>query len=247
MAEKNLKLTPPTVGHRRRDAGEFGGDDGAYSEHSYLDLNTLLAVCLDFGAQFGELSLKHANTMIQTENVGSLPRPAYLQDAFAEYDAGKITKHDLLKVQDAAVKDTINRLEGTGQDLVTDGEQRSSGFMAGEIDKEKLFQEIGANLGSDADGVKQVAFIGVVNTLDPRVESPEEIRDVLLLAAKYIPEDQLGATDDCGSSPFSIDYKPKYGGADYAREIAFMKIANRVKGVALANECLDNTRSGTQQ
>jgi methionine synthase II (cobalamin-independent) len=30
------------------------------------------------------------------------------------------------------------------------------------------------------------------------VEKAEEIADQLILAGKYIPPDQLGATDDCG-------------------------------------------------
>ena len=49
---------------------------------------------------------------------------------------------------------------------------------------------------------------------------------------------QLGATDDCGFSPFSIDVKPKHGSPDVARDIAFKKIANRVKGVAMASKQL---------
>ena len=72
-------------------------------------------------------------------------------------------------------------------------------------------------------------------------------------AAKYIPLDQLGATDDCGESrtasfarmlisigfsPFSIDVKPKHGSPDFARDIAFQKIANRIKGAKMAGEKL---------
>ena len=41
---------------------------------------------------------------------------------------------------------------------------------------------------------------------------------------KYIPKERLGATDDCGFSPFSIDNKPKHGSPDHARDIAFQKI-----------------------
>ena len=43
-----------------------------------------------------------------------------------------------------------------------------------------------------------MAFIGVINPLNPTVETPEQICEDLVLAAKYIPKDQLGATDDCG-------------------------------------------------
>ncbi|OCL12677.1 UROD/MetE-like protein [Glonium stellatum] len=110
--------------------------------------------------------------------------------------------------------------------------------LASEKDKEKVYKEIGETIRRDADGVKQVAFIGVVNPLDPKVESPEEICEALLTASKYIPKDQLGATDDCGFSPFSIDVKPKHGSPDLARDIAFQKIANRIKGVKLASDKL---------
>lgn len=110
--------------------------------------------------------------------------------------------------------------------------------LASEPDKERVYQLIGKHIRQDADGVKQVAFIGVINPQNPWVETPEEVCDDLCLAAKYIPHDQLGATDDCGFSPFSIDVKPKHGSPDVARDIAFEKIANRVKGVAMASEKL---------
>lgn len=48
----------------------------------------------------------------------------------------------------------------------------------------------------------------------------------------------ISLADDCGFSPFSIDVKPKHGSPDAARDIAFEKIANRVKGVKLASEKL---------
>lgn len=84
--------------------------------------------------------------------------------------------------------------------------------------------------------MKQVAFVGVTNPLDPTVETPEQVCEALVQAAEYIPVDQLGATDDCGFSPFSIDSKPNHGGGpDFARDVAFQKIAARVKGAKLAS------------
>ena len=67
-------------------------------------------------------------TGIPTEPCGSLPRPQKLQDAFAAYDAGEITKEALETEQDAAAKDSIERMEATGSPIVTDGEQRWSSF-----------------------------------------------------------------------------------------------------------------------
>jgi methionine synthase II (cobalamin-independent) len=65
---------------------------------------------------------------IPTEPVGSLPRPAKLQVAYADYDAGKITKEQLTQEQDAACLDSIKRMEATGSPIVSDGEQRMSSF-----------------------------------------------------------------------------------------------------------------------
>ncbi|MGH2871091.1 MAG: 5-methyltetrahydropteroyltriglutamate--homocysteine methyltransferase, partial [Solirubrobacteraceae bacterium] len=65
---------------------------------------------------------------IPTENVGSLPRPAKLQAAIADYDAGKISREELTALQDDAARDSIERMEQTGQWVVTDGEQRESSF-----------------------------------------------------------------------------------------------------------------------
>ena len=110
--------------------------------------------------------------------------------------------------------------------------------LASERDKDRVYQLIGENLRSDASGVTQMAYIGVINPLNPRVESPEEVRDALVRAASFIPKEQLGATDDCGFSPFSIDEKPSHGSPDFARETAWQKITNRVAGTKLAAEKL---------
>jgi len=110
--------------------------------------------------------------------------------------------------------------------------------LASEKNKEKVYQEIGQTIRKDANGVKQVAFIGVINPLDPKVETPEEVAADLEHAAKFIAHDQLGATDDCGFSPFSIDVKPKHGSPDAARDIAFQKIKARIAGAKLASEKL---------
>lgn len=96
--------------------------------------------------------------------------------------------------------------------------------LASEPDKERVYKLLGEHSRDDANGVPQVCFIGVINPQNPRVESPEEVRDDLLLAAKYIPVERLGATDDCGFSPFSIDVKPKHGSPDVARDIVSLAL-----------------------
>lgn len=65
-----------------------------------------------------------------------------------------------------------------------------------------------------------------------------DVCESLMTASKYIPPHRLGATDDCGFSPFSIDVKPKHGGPDIARDVAFKKIKARVEGAKMASERL---------
>ena len=110
--------------------------------------------------------------------------------------------------------------------------------LASERDKDPVYQSIGEHSRDDANGVPQMCYIGVTNPQNPRVESAQEICDALVRAANFIPKERLGSTDDCGFSPFSIDEKPLHGSPDYAREVAFQKIANRVQGTMMAAEKL---------
>ncbi len=110
--------------------------------------------------------------------------------------------------------------------------------LASEPDKERVYKLVGQHSRADANGVPQVCFIGVINPQNPRVETAAEVCADLVLAAKYIPKERLGSTDDCGFSPFSIDVKPKHGSPDVARDIAFQKIRARVEGTKMASEKL---------
>ena len=94
--------------------------------------------------------------------------------------------------------------------------------LAGEKDRERVLEIIRDNMKPG-----QHIFVGVVAPINPRIETVEEIRDSVLEAAKYIPADRLGTTDDCGFSPFCDDNST-------TRETAFEKIRRRVEGTALA-------------
>jgi len=98
--------------------------------------------------------------------------------------------------------------------------------LAGEHDPESVLQAISANLRPG-----QRVFVGVIDPIDPEVETREQVQERVLLAARYIPLDQLGTTDDCGFSPFADDRST-------ARETAFAKIRARVEGTRLAAEQL---------
>jgi 5-methyltetrahydropteroyltriglutamate--homocysteine methyltransferase len=78
---------------------------------------------------------------------------------------------------------------------------------------------------------KQRVFVGVVAPIDPRIETPEEICERIVEAAKYVPVEQLGTTDDCGFSPFSDD-------TSTTRDKAFAKIRARVEGTELASRMI---------
>jgi 5-methyltetrahydropteroyltriglutamate--homocysteine methyltransferase len=98
--------------------------------------------------------------------------------------------------------------------------------LAGEKDRPRVLKILGEHLKPS-----QRVFVGVINPIDPRIETPEEVRDRILEAARYIPVEQLGTCDDCGFSPFSDD-------TTTSRETAFAKIQARVQGTALAAEVL---------
>jgi 5-methyltetrahydropteroyltriglutamate--homocysteine methyltransferase len=98
--------------------------------------------------------------------------------------------------------------------------------LAGEKDRARVLKIIRDHLKAD-----QRVFIGVVAPIDPRVETAAEIRDRVLEAAKYIPVEQLGTTDDCGFSPFCDD-------TTTSRDTAFEKIRARILGTAFAVKIL---------
>jgi 5-methyltetrahydropteroyltriglutamate--homocysteine methyltransferase len=98
--------------------------------------------------------------------------------------------------------------------------------LAGETDRVRVLKIIRDHIKPD-----HRVFVGVVAPIDPRVETPEEIRDRVLEAAEYIPIEQLGTTDDCGFSPFSDD-------TSTSRDTAFAKIRARVLGTELAVETI---------
>jgi 5-methyltetrahydropteroyltriglutamate--homocysteine methyltransferase len=99
--------------------------------------------------------------------------------------------------------------------------------LAGERDRIRVLEIIRAHMKPH-----QRIFVGVIATIDPRIETPEDVRDRVLEAARYIPAAQLGTTDDCGFSPFCDD-------TSTPRDVAFAKIRARVLGTALASKALE--------
>ena len=99
-------------------------------------------------------------------------------------------------------------------------------MLAGEEDRAAALKLIAGHLRPE-----QRIFVGVIDPIDPRVESAEQVRDRVLEAADVLPLDRLGTTDDCGFSPFADD-------TSTSRDVAFAKIGARVDGTRLACERL---------
>jgi 5-methyltetrahydropteroyltriglutamate--homocysteine methyltransferase len=98
--------------------------------------------------------------------------------------------------------------------------------LASERDRRQVLKIIRQHAKDD-----QRMFVGVIDPLDPRVESVEEVKERVLEAAEYISPARLGTTDDCGFAPFSDD-------TSRSRETAFEKIRARVAGTAAAGRSL---------
>lgn len=77
----------------------------------------------------------------------------------------------------------------------------------------------------------QTIFVGVIDPINPQIETAQQVRDRVLEAAEFIPVERLGTTDDCGFSPFGDD-------TSTARDTAFEKIRARVVGTELAAQKL---------
>ena len=98
--------------------------------------------------------------------------------------------------------------------------------LAGERDRVRVLKIIREHLKPD-----QRVFVGVVSPIDPKVDTPEEVRDRVIEAAEFIPPEQLGTCDDCGFSPFCDD-------TTTTRDTAFAKIRARVVGTAMAADVI---------
>jgi 5-methyltetrahydropteroyltriglutamate--homocysteine methyltransferase len=98
--------------------------------------------------------------------------------------------------------------------------------LASEVDRRRVLTTI-----RDLLKREQILFVGVIDPINPQIESPDAVRDRVLEAAEFVPLESLGTTDDCGFSPFADD-------TSTSRETAFAKIRSRVEGTAMAAKVL---------
>jgi 5-methyltetrahydropteroyltriglutamate--homocysteine methyltransferase len=95
--------------------------------------------------------------------------------------------------------------------------------MASEPDRKRVLGIVSKLIRPD-----HIVFVGVIDPINPVVETTALVRDRVLEAVAFLPLKQMGTTDDCGFAPFADD-------TSTARETAFSKIRARVEGTQLAS------------
>jgi 5-methyltetrahydropteroyltriglutamate--homocysteine methyltransferase len=187
--------------------------------------------CLDGGADSVQLDFTEGRLSLKLDPSGGVLRDFValnntVLDRFTAEERARIGVHTC----PGGDQDSVHSLDIDYADLLpllfTLRAGRFYLALAGESDPERVLAAVGEHLSPD-----QRVFVGVTDPVDPRVETPEEVRDRVLLAARHIPVDRLGTCDDCGFSPFADD-------TSTSRDLAFAKVEARVQGTRLAAEQL---------
>ncbi len=214
------------------------GINGYSREQFIADLineaETDIRRCLNQGAYKVQIDFTEARLSLKLDPSGSLLRSFIdlnnqVLSRFTEEERKRIGVHSC----PGGDHDSTHSAEIGYADLLPLLFQLKAGSFyleyAAEKDKPSVLQSIKQNKQPG-----QRVFLGVINVLDPNVETPEEICNMILEAAEIIPADQLGTTDDCGFSPFADD-------TSTARAIAFAKIKARIEGTQLAEKIINKT------
>lgn len=186
---------------------------------------------LDAGAHAVQLDFTEGRLALKVDPSGGLLKQFIdlnnsVLERFSEDERRRIGVHTC----PGGDQDSTHSLDIDYAELLPDLFQLKAGNfylqMASEPDPERVLAIVAEHLPAGAR-----VFVGVTDPVDPRIETPEEVRDRVLAAARHIPVDQLGTCDDCGFAPFADDMST-------SRATAFAKIAARVQGTAMAAEAL---------
>ncbi|HEY2063544.1 MAG TPA: cobalamin-independent methionine synthase II family protein [Amycolatopsis sp.] len=212
-----------------------GGIDGYPREQFLADLvdgaEADIRRSLDAGADSVQIDFTEGRLSLKLDPSGGLLRQFVdlnnaVLDRFTAEDRAKIGVHTC----PGGDQDSVHSADVDYADLLPALFELTAGKffvqLASEPEPERVLRIIAAHLKAD-----QRVFVGVIDPIDPRVETPEEVRDRVLTAAKHLPADRLGTCDDCGYSPFADD-------TSTSRDLAFAKIAARVAGTRLAADQL---------
>jgi 5-methyltetrahydropteroyltriglutamate--homocysteine methyltransferase len=212
-----------------------GGIDGYPREAFLADLadqaEADIRQCLDNGAASVQLDFTEGRLSVKLDPSKGLLRDFIalnntVLDRFTAEERARIGVHTC----PGGDQDSAHSLDVDYAELLPDLFRLHAGTfylqLASEPERERVLAIVGEHSRDD-----QRIFVGVTDPIDPRVETPEEIRDRVLQAARHIPVERLGTCDDCGFSPFADD-------TSTSRETAFAKIEARVLGTGLAAEAL---------
>ncbi|NBE53989.1 cobalamin-independent methionine synthase II family protein [Streptomyces boluensis] len=205
-----------------------------YSREAFLDdlvdeAEADIRGCLDAGAHAVQLDFTEGRLSLKLDPSGGLLDSFValnnrVLDRFSAAERARIGVHTC----PGGDQDSTHSLDVDYAELLPKLFQLHAGNfyvqLASEADQERVLSIIAEHLPADVR-----VFVGVTDPIDPRVESAEEVRDRVLLAARHIPVDRLGTCDDCGFAPFADD-------ASTSRETAFAKVKARIEGTRLAAE-----------
>ncbi|WP_171166955.1 cobalamin-independent methionine synthase II family protein [Streptomyces sp. I05A-00742] len=183
--------------------------------------------CLEAGAHMVQLDFTEARLSLKLDPSGGL------LDQFIDLNNSVLERFDASERARIGVhtcpggdQDSTHSLDVDYTELIPKLLRLKAGAfylqLASEPEPDKVLSVLAGHL---PDGVR--VFVGVTDPVDPRVETPQQVRDRILTAARHIPLDHLGTCDDCGFSPFADD-------TSTSRETAFAKIRARIEGTALA-------------
>ena len=187
--------------------------------------------CLDAGADSVQIDFTEGRLSLKLDPSGGLLRQFIalnnrVLDRFSPDERRQIGVHTC----PGGDRDSTHSADVDYADLIPELVQLRVGRLyvqlASEPDPERVLGILREHRQPD-----QIVFVGVTDPINPTVETPEQVRDRILLALEYIPLAALGTTDDCGFAPFADD-------ASTSRDIAFEKIRARVEGTALAAQRL---------
>jgi 5-methyltetrahydropteroyltriglutamate--homocysteine methyltransferase len=224
IAPSALSLLYPTDGVEGYEQKEFLADLANEAE-------TDIRQCLDAGAASVQLDFTEGRLSLKLDPSKGLLRSFVelnntVLDRFSDEERARLGVHTC----PGGDQDSAHSLDVDYAELLPDLFELHVGTfyiqLASEPDRRRVLEIIRDHRKAD-----QRVFIGVIDPIDPRVETAEEVRDRVLEAAEVLGTDRLGTCDDCGFAPFADD-------TSTSRDTAFAKITARVDGTRMASEQL---------
>ncbi len=226
---KQAVIAPSAMSLLYPQEGIEGYPKEAFLEDLMNEAETDIRQCLEAGAYKVQLDFTEGRLSIKLDPSKGVLRSFIdlnnaVLDRFSEDQRAKIGIHTC----PGGDQDSTHSLDIDYAELLPMlFELRAGNFyiqMASEEDRRRVLGIIKEHAPAGAK-----IFVGVIDPINPRVESAEEIKARVLEAAEFISPDRLGTCDDCGFSPFGDD-------TSTARDTAFAKVRSRVEGTRMAEQ-----------